>query len=76
MSIGRAGTAVAMPPSRVDVEAMEDSSARETLLEFPSAAGVYDRVPFSSASAVWTLDTSTDIFLLHSIQVRICCYYQ
>lgn len=48
---------------------MEDSNAKETLLEFPHAAGAYDRVPIASASAVWTLDTSTDIFLLHSIQV-------
>lgn len=59
-----------MPPSREDVEAMEDSSAKETLREFPAAAGAYDRVPVASASAVWTLDTSTDIFLLHSIQVQ------
>ncbi|CAL8466123.1 g5659 [Coccomyxa elongata] len=64
------GTAVAMPPSREDVEAMEDSNARETLREFPRAAGAYDRVPIANASAVWTLDTSTDIFLLHSIQAE------
>ncbi len=49
---------------------MEDSNARETLREFPRAAGAYDRIPIANASAVWTLDTSTDIFLLHSIQVR------
>lgn len=49
---------------------MEDSSAKETLREFPRAAGAYDRMPFASATAVWTLDTSTDIFLLHSFQAR------
>ena len=64
------GTAVAMQPKSADVEAMEESNAKETLQEFPAAAGAYDRVPFASASAVWTLDTSTDIFLLHSVQVR------
>ncbi len=59
-----------MPASAEDVERMEPSAARDTLRDFPGAAGVYDRVPFAAASAVWTLDTSTDIFLLHSIQVR------
>ena len=50
---------------------MEESHAKETLQECPTAAGVYDRMPFASAAAVWTLDTSTEIFLLHSFQV---CY--
>jgi hypothetical protein len=50
---------------------MEPSAARDTLREFPGAAGVYDRVPFAAAAAVWTLDTSTDIFLLHSFQVGV-----
>ena len=50
---------------------MEDSAAKETLLAEPEAAGAYDRVPFASASAVFTMDTSNDIFLLHSIQVRL-----
>ena len=58
-----------MPPKAEDVAAMEDSNAKETLQEFPRAAGAYDRMPFASAAAVWTLDTSTDIFLLHSFQV-------
>ena len=62
---------MAMPPKAEDVAAMEESNARATLQEFPKAAGAYDRMPFASAAAVWTLDTSTDIFLLHSFQV---CY--
>ncbi len=70
MMIVPSGTAVATPPRAQEVEAMEDSSARATLQEFPRAAGAYDRMPFASATAVWTLDTSTDIFLLHSFQVR------
>ena len=60
-----------MPPKAEDVAAMEESNARETLQEFPAAAGAYDRMPFASAAAVWTLDTSTDIFLLHSFQVAV-----
>ncbi len=61
---------MAMPPKAEDVAVMEESNAKETLQEFPRAAGAYDRMPFASAAAVWTLDTSTDIFLLHSFQVR------
>ena len=60
-----------MPPKAEDVAVMEESNAKETLQEFPRAAGAYDRMPFASAAAVWTLDTSTDIFLLHSLQVRL-----
>ena len=59
-----------MPPAAANVDGMEDSNAKETLQEFPRAVGAYDRMPFASAAAVWTLDTSTDIFLLHSLQVR------
>ena len=61
-----------MPPAAADVGGMEDSNAKETLQDFPPAVGAYDRMPFASAAAVWTLDTSTDIFLLHSLQVRHC----
>ena len=59
-----------MPPAAADVDGMEDSNAKETLQEFPRAVGAYDRMPLASAAAVWTLDTSTDILLLHSLQVR------
>jgi hypothetical protein len=48
---------------------MEDSNAKETLRAFPGAAGAYDLVPLASASAVFSLDTSTDILLLHALQV-------
>lgn len=60
---------MATPPTPEDVAGMEDSNAKATLLDFPGAAGAYDLVPMASASAVFTLDTSTDIFLLHSLQV-------
>jgi len=58
-----------MPPSAEAVRAMEDSNAKTSLLGEASAAGAYDKVPFSSASAIFTMDTSNDIFLLHSLQV-------
>ncbi|KAK9840821.1 hypothetical protein WJX81_007219 [Elliptochloris bilobata] len=64
------GTAVATPPTPEEVAGMEDSNAKATLRDFPGTAGVYDLVPIASASAVFTLDTSTDIFLLHSLQAE------
>lgn len=64
-----AGTAVALPPSKDAVSKMEDSNAKEALLAESKAAGAYDRVPFANASAIFTMDTSNDIFLLHSLQV-------
>lgn len=48
---------------------MEDSNAKEALQAEPQAAGAYDRVPFANASAIFTMDTSNDIFLVHSLQV-------
>ena len=60
-----------MPASASSVQAMEDSNAKQTLLSEPRAAGAYDKVPFASASAIFTMDTSNDIFLLHSFQVGI-----
>lgn len=50
---------------------MEESNAKQTLRDYPGTAGAYDLVPMASASAVFTLDTSTDIFLLHSLQVPL-----
>ena len=66
---------MASAPQVADVLAMEQSAARDTLVDFPGAVGAYDQVPFQSASFVFTMDTSTDILLLHSIQVRpaSCC---
>ena len=63
-----------MAPTPADVDAMEGSAAKDTLREFPQAAGTYDRVPFAAASAVWSLDTSTDVLLLHSVQAITLFY--
>ena len=68
------GTAVAMPASKQAIDGMEDSNAKETLLAEPKAAGAYDKIPFKSASAIFTMDTSNDIFLLHSIQASLCLH--
>ena len=60
-----------MPPTTDAVEGMEDSNAKEALQGEPEAAGAYDKIPFARASAIFTMDTSNDIFLLHSIQASL-----
>lgn len=66
-----AGTAVAMVPSKEMQEATEKTAASHVLKAEPRAAAAYDHVPFKSATCVYTLDTSTNIFLMHSIQVSL-----
>lgn len=61
---------MALPPSRNAVAAMEDCNAKDTLQAEPAAAGAYDCIPLAAVSAVFTLDTSTDLFVMHSIQVE------
>lgn len=58
-----------MRPDEGMLAAVEASQARDTLLAEASAAAAYDRVPLASGSCVFTMDTSSDILLLHSIQV-------
>ncbi len=64
------GTAVAVPLPAAQLLASEDTPARHALLSTRGAVGGFDRVPITSASAVFTLDTSTQRFTLHSAQVR------
>ena len=64
-----AGTAVAMVPDSDMLAAMEASQAVDTMRSEPQAAAAYDRIPFSSGSCVFTMDTSSEILLLHSMQV-------
>ena len=52
---------------------MEPSNARSTLVAEPGALAAYDQVPCKAASAVFTMDTSTDIFMLHTLQVLPAC---
>jgi hypothetical protein len=42
--------------------------AAQVLLAEPSAVAAYDRVPATAANGVFTLDTSTEMFVLHSGQ--------
>ena len=67
--VWEAGTAVAMVPDGEMLAGMEESQARDTLAAEPQAAAAYDRIPLGSGSCVFTMDTSTDILLLHSMQV-------
>jgi hypothetical protein len=67
------GTAVAIAPTPEMLGSVERTAAR-TALEATAAQGAiaaYDRVPFVSAAAVFTMDTSSDIFMLHSGQARV-----
>ena len=65
------GTAIAVAPTPGMVALLEDTAASAALTEAGSVAvGAYDRVPFSSAAAVFTMDTASECFLLHAAQVR------
>lgn len=49
---------------------MEDSAAKAALQSDPEAVAAYDRIPLAAASAVFTMDTASEMFTLHSGQVR------
>ncbi len=66
------GTAVGVTLPRDALMATELTPARTALLNTPAAVGVFDRVPVLAANAVFTLDTATQRFNLHSGQVRVC----
>lgn len=52
--------------------AAEDCAAKATLQGTDGSVGAYDKLPMASASCLFTMDTSTDIFILHSFQVQLC----
>ena len=64
-----AGTAVAMRPTQGMLAAAEESPAKAAVAAEVQAVGAFDKVPFSSGSCIFTMDTATDIFIMHSIQV-------
>ncbi len=66
------GSAVAVASPRAAHLGCEPTCARAALLATPGAVAAFDRVPIMSASAVFTLDTSTQQFTLHSAQVCLC----
>jgi hypothetical protein len=53
------------PPDSV-LAAGEDTAASRALLADPTAVGVYDRVPATAATAVFSLDKRTDVFIVHA----------
>ena len=64
-----AGTAVATAPSEAMLQATEACAARSTIVQTAGSVGAYDKMPLASASCLFTMDTSSDIFIMHSFQV-------
>lgn len=62
------GSISAMRPSAAVLEGTEDTVALRALLGAPAAVAAYDRVPATAATAVFTLDTSTEMLVVHSAQ--------
>ena len=65
--------AIAIRPTAEMQSIAEGTAARDALVREPDAVGAYDHVPFASAAAVFTMDTASEVFMLHSAQVTICC---
>lgn len=65
------GTAWAVRPNTAQLADCEDTDALEALLAEPTAVGAWDRVPLSSAGAVFSLDMSRETFELHSAHVGL-----
>ena len=68
------GRASLVRPPAPMLARVEPSPARDALLADAGAAGAYDRVPFlpGGTGAVFTLDTATETFLLHSATASPC----
>ena len=70
-SVRCAGTAVAAAPSKSMLDLSEDCDAKSALVQTQGCVGAYDKMPLASASCLFTMDTSSDIFIMHSFQVSI-----
>ena len=64
------GHAIAIRPSENMIDDCERTAALETLLADKAAVGAYDKVSFSSAELVFSLDTASNTMNLHSIQAE------
>ncbi|KAL0047976.1 hypothetical protein WJX82_004829 [Trebouxia sp. C0006] len=64
------GTAVAAAPSKSMLDLSEDCNAKSTLVQTQGCVGAYDKMPLASASCLFTMDTSSDIFIMHSFQAE------
>jgi len=63
------GTAVAVRPTPEMLAAAGDSAAQALLAAEPEAVAAYDHVPVRAAAAVFTMDTASEVFMLHSAKV-------
>jgi len=70
-----AGMAIAVRPTADMQSSSESTAALDTLNSEPNAVGAYDHVPFASAAAVFTMDTASEVFILHSAQVQALLMY-
>lgn len=62
------GHAHVIRPSQEMSDDCEPSAALTALQDEPSAVGAYDKVPFSEAQLVFSLDTDTEIMTLHAFK--------
>ena len=63
--------ATAVRPSKRALRDAEDTAALEAMQSEPEAVGAYDHIPFASATAVFLVDTASEVFVIHRAQVRI-----
>lgn len=64
-----AGTAVAVRPTPEMMAAADDTAAQAVLAAEPEAVAAYDHVPVRAGAAVFTMDTASEVFMLHSGKV-------
>ena len=60
---------MAAAPSEEMLASTEECAAKATLAATSGSVAAYDKVPLAAASCLFTMDTSTNIFLMHSFQV-------
>lgn len=63
------GTVEAVRPTAEMMATAEASPALNILQAEPSAVGAYDCLPMASTAAVYTFDTASEVFMLHSAKV-------
>ena len=60
---------MAAAPSGDMLASTEQCAAKATLAATSGSVAAYDKVPLAAASCLFTMDTSANIFLMHSFQV-------
>ena len=64
-----AGIATAVRPADRALPDAEPTAALDAMRSEPAAVGAYDHVPFASATAVFLMDTASEVFVVHRAQV-------